>query len=162
MKFGMLEELRYNNTNNISNMTTFYTSTDFSTFNVNEFLKKYHYFEELDLNKQYDSNEFKIDYGKGQRNYMFFKYVISDMNDTNYKKIFMVAKEYPTHKELGKLAKYCTCEYHKARFFDKPHIDAFYYGCLSTGRGRARQDLIDEARRRIDVGERQNNSCTIL
>jgi hypothetical protein len=141
-------------------MTTCYVVCDFATLDIDEYFKGYHYYDVYDSNIEYNYREYKMNYGKGEHTYILCKYVLS--NKDGETKHYIVAKEYPTEEELNKLAKYCTCEYHMSNFFGKRTICACCVGCIGTGRGRGKQEYIDEARRRLENNVKINNSCIIF
>ncbi len=132
-------------------MPTIFTSQDFSKFDETEYFSDYHYFEKYDEAKQYTSENFETDFGKGLHTYLYKYYIIHNQNDVD-KKEFIVANEVLSDEERMELIKHCNCQVHQANSINRRVMCACCYGCLAAGGSFDRQHMIDSARERQKLG----------
>lgn len=84
-------------------------------FDEEKYFKEYHFWESYNPHKQYQTNDFIHDYGKGPHRYVLILHKIS-LKDYEQLK-YVVAKEYLEQNELNELSKYCQCSVCTASFF---------------------------------------------
>lgn len=99
------------------------------TFNEKQIFEDYHYYELFDENKEYNTNEFEENYGKGINNYQFCKHIIR-MDDV--KKIYIVAEQQLTQDQVELYAPYCQCSKCTAPWYSSWTYCACCYGCLKS------------------------------
>lgn len=107
-------------------MNSTYYSVD--VFDEDENFKGYHYYE-LFTNKEYYTQVFEHNYGKGIYNYQFCKHIIR-VDDVE--KIYVVAEQQLTNKELELYAAYCQCAKCTAPWYSSWIYCGCCYGCLKS------------------------------
>jgi len=111
-----------------------YTHVDkFDPDNYKEYFKYDHYCEHFDKNKLYEKGILKHDFGYGEHEYSWNKYIINNFE-------YAVVEEHPSEKELDKLKPYCQCAICTAKWYN-PLIKRLACrcccGCLYSNRNNA-------------------------
>ena len=120
-----------------------------STFKPEEYFSEYHFFEQLDINKEYTKGPFTAKYGNNEES--TYEYGLYTLNG-NLK--YVVAKEVLSQEQLKELAKYCRCSYHTASRFNpfRYFICQCCVGCLHSS--FPQQWVINESRKYRDKQKR--------
>jgi len=122
-----------------------------ATFDEQKEFNEYHYFEQYDPTKTYESGVFDHDYGYGKHAYKYSLYSIFILENGIHSttKKFVVAIEYFTDDESRKLSEYCQCAICTAKWYNisKYFTCACCIGCLKSG--MAQQYQINKARKYI-------------
>jgi len=107
---------------------------DLNTFDPKSYFKYYDHYEDYDPHKEYTTNVFTHDYGKGNRTYQYNLYTITDLNNKELVKEFVVTEEIISDEELNQLKPFCQCEYHTKSYFNpmKYFTCRCCHGCLDS------------------------------
>lgn len=98
-------------------------------FDEDQIFKNYHYYELFDESKQYDTEVFEHNYGKGINNYQYCKHTIF-MDDVE--KSYIVAEQQLTKDQSELYAPYCQCAKCTAPWYSYWTYCACCYGCLKS------------------------------
>ena len=138
------------------------------TFDPRVHFKNYHYFEQYDKTKSYNTDPFQMDYGHGLKTYRFLLYDLLNpdlvwicCNPDPNNNLFVVANEILSEQERKQLEPYCTCPYHEndTFYYNYNLVCRCWYKCLTicecgshifNGLPIHNQKIIDEARNKIN------------
>jgi hypothetical protein len=111
------------------------TWTNLNIFDPKVYFAAYHFWEPYDPKKDYSTDEFTTNFGKGIHTYEYSLYKLHDIQNSEDKSVeFIVAEEILSDNEKKQLESYCQCQYHTSYWFNpaKYFICKCCVGCVAS------------------------------